>query len=98
MHTQTQTHNDLTDLSVFDFPIATRQATYEFEGQQITLPRSKVLVHAGTGEFLGQHTERYQEVEHANLYSLFNNALDANGLAHDVEVTDKLKYCHPARL
>ena len=90
MQTQTSNHSDLSDMSAFDFPVEVGEAFYEHEGERILLPQSKVLKHGDTGAFLGQHSPRYKEVTHANLFDTFNIALEANGLNQQVQIVDKV--------
>ena len=92
---QTHTHTTLEDVSLFDIPVMEMPLSFDFEGQRVTVPEKKVIIRSDTGEFMGDHSNKYKVVEHKELYSKFNEALRVaqlkTGLPIDnVTVTDRV--------
>ena len=70
---KTHIHKDLFDLSLFDFDVQEVPLHYYFktdDGVEIqhTAPKKKAIVRSDTGEFIGNHSERYKTVPHYSLY------------------------------
>ena len=63
----------LFDLSLFDFDVEEVPLHYYFktdDGVEIqhTAPKKKAIIRSDTGEFIGNHSERYKTVPHYSLY------------------------------
>ena len=70
---ETHVHKDLFDLSLFDFDVKEVPLHYYFktdDGVEIqhTAPKKKAIIRSDTGEFIGNHSERYKTIPHYMLY------------------------------
>ena len=65
---ETHKHNDLKDLSLFDFGIQEEDLYYKFNGDYLKADKRKAVVRSDTGDFIGNHSKRYKTIPHIDLY------------------------------
>ena len=84
---ETKIHNNLNDLSLFDFGVEEVPLHYYFEskdingtsvGTEMKAEGKKAIIRSDTGEFIGNHSERYKTVPHYSLYKKHSEKLFSN--------------------
>ena len=87
---ETHKHNDLKDLSLFDFGIQEEDLYYKFNGDYLKADKRKAVVRSDTGDFIGNHSKRYKTIPHIDLYKKHTEKLlDSNLGGGALEVIDQ---------
>jgi len=93
---ETHKHNDLKDLSLFDFGIQEVPLHYHYYDKTkdrevlLTAEKKKAIIRSDTGDFIGNHSKRYKTIPHIDLYKKHTEKLlDSNLGSGALEVIDQ---------
>jgi len=92
---ETHTHDNLNDMSMFDFGIQETDLHYFYtnaDGEEVSMlaPKKKAIIRSDTGMFLGNHSVRYKTIPHIDLYKQHTKKLLESDIGKSaVQVTDQ---------
>ena len=91
---ETHVHKNLLDLSLFDFGVEEVPLHYFHTNQngveiEHSAPKKKAIVRSDSGEFLGNHSDRYKTVPHYGLYKQHAERIAEVIPTNNIEVIDQ---------
>ena len=88
---ETHVHDNLKDLSLFDFGIQETNLYYKFNDEYLQAPKKKAVIRSDNGEFMGNHSVKYKTIPHIDLYRKHTEKLLDSAIGKSaVQVTDML--------
>ena len=84
-------HNDLNDMSLFDFGVEPVSMHYFHNDMQHRVDGKMAVIRSDTGDFMGNHSNKYKLVPHIDLYRKHTEKLLASDIGKsEVQVIDQL--------
>ena len=84
-------HNDLNDMSLFDFGVEPVKMYYYHNDTKYKIDGKMAVIRSDTGDFMGNHSNKYKLVPHIDLYKKHTEKLlDSNIGKSAVQVIDQL--------